>query len=355
MKVACVYIGEKCPRAERLAHASDEWHFMKVPVAASKPFFSRAINFVLLLLGMHGVYAARQSFDADLSEFDAVVCHDLILLPWLLTHGTNAQSQQLLIMADLREYYPRHFEHSLWWRLIWGRYYDYLVRIELPRAQACVTVSAGLAKLYATDYGVDAVVIHSYAEASGLSWQPTAEPIRLVHMGNASRHRCLENMIEAVAMAKADLQLDLFLVSTDDRYHRELRQLADALPNVRICKPVPFAEIHRTLNEYDVGLFTSPASTINLEFSLPNKIFDYVQANLAIVVSPLPDCAEFVEQWGVGVVAEAATAQAIAKVLENLDTANVDATKARAHAVAQQLNAQKFRDAFKTQLTRLVQ
>ena len=347
MKVACVYIADTCPRAERLAHTFGSWTFVKVPVLTSKPSWSRAINFLLLLCGLHSLYAARQSYTLDLSEYDAVVCHDLILLPWLINHY-----RECLIVVDLREYYPRHFEHSFWWRLIWGRYYDYLVRNQLSFAQACVTVSKGLSNLYRTNYGIDAKTIESYAEASGLNYRASSKPIRLVHMGNASRHRQLENMIEALDCTDGDYDLDLFLVRTDDRYYQELKRRVNSTKYIRLRKPVPFSEIHKTLNDYDIGLFTVPATT-NLKHSLPNKIYDYIQANLAILVSPLPDCADFVERWGVGKVAKSANPKAIAEVLDALDVHEIDAMKQRSHAVSLNLHAGEFRDAFRNELARL--
>jgi hypothetical protein len=48
-------------------------------------------------------------------RFDLVVCHDLELLP--LAAGIAGSGR---LVFDAREYYPRHFEDRLTWRILYG-------------------------------------------------------------------------------------------------------------------------------------------------------------------------------------------------------------------------------------------
>jgi glycosyltransferase involved in cell wall biosynthesis len=52
----------------------------------------------------------------------------------------------------------------------------------------------------------------------------------------------------------------------------------------------------------DVGLFTPPLDTEQRSLSLPNKLFEYIGAGLAVIVTPGDDLKEIVLRHGVGAV-----------------------------------------------------
>ena len=49
-----------------------------------------------------------------------------------------------------------------------------------------------------------------------------------------------------------------------------------------------------------------PSDGLNFQFSLPNKLFDYLHAGVPVVCSDLPVAGRFVREEGMGVVAKAA-------------------------------------------------
>ena len=270
-------------------------------------------------------------------SFDVVVSFDLLLLPFLFQHFPGAR-----IVLDAREWYPGQFTNSLKWRLTWGRQYHLLCRRYLRRVAALTTVSAGLAKLYRHEYGVAGEVLHSYCEASDLAPSPVGTPIRLVHHGNATRHRSLENMIEWAERLGAHYQLDLILAASDPVYLRELEARVSRVTNVKLLPERPREELVEALNSYDIGLFAPPASTQNLRYSLPNKLFEYVQARLMVVVSPLADAASLVEESGLGVVASAATGNALADCIGQIGVDAIAAAKRRVDRQAKRMHARNY-------------
>ena len=280
---------------------------------------------------------ALQPGDQVPDSFDVVISFDLLLLPFLFKHFPGAR-----IVLDAREWYPGQFTNSLKWRLTWGRQYHLLCRKYLRRVAALTTVSAGLAKLYRRGYGVTGEVLHSYCEASGLRPSPVGAPIRLVHHGNATRHRSLENMIECVERLGAHYRLDLILAASDPVYLRELEARVSRVTNVRLLPERPREELVEALNSYDIGLFAPPASTQNLRYSLPNKLFEYVQARLMVVVSPLADAASLVEESGLGVVASAATGNALADCIGQIGVDAIAAAKRRVDWQAKRMHARNY-------------
>src|SRR5690606_14748561 len=145
---------------------------------------------------------------------------------------------------------------------------------------------------------------------------PVSSPVRLVHSGACLRNRDLHVMVEAVLAAArepdpVDVTLDLYLTPNDPAYLEELRGLAAGSGGVvTVHEPVPYADLLPLLNGYDVGVHVLPPSSFNNANALPNKVFDYVQARLGLLVGPSPEMAMLVHRHELGVVAPAFDAQA---------------------------------------------
>jgi hypothetical protein len=144
-------------------------------------------------------------------------------------------------------------------------------------------------------------------------------------------------MIDAVALAESrtpgGMTLDLVLAPGDPSYIVELDARAAAAGGaVRVLPPVPFDEIVPVLTGYDVGIFVCPPTTFNLLHALPNKLFEFVQARLGIVVGPSPEMARIVREHGLGVVADGFTVEDTARALSELRPERVASFKAASDA-----------------------
>jgi hypothetical protein len=163
----------------------------------------------------------------------------------------------------------------------------------------------------------------------------------MIHHGAADPQRCLELMIEATDQLSDRVTLDLMLVPRSARYYARLERMVASRQHVHLIAPVGQREIVRRCNIYDVGVYLLPPRNENLRHALPNKVFEFIQARLALAVGPSPEMAGLVQQWGCGVVAEGFTQQALASVLSGLTAESVAAFKRRAHEAAAHLNAER--------------
>ena len=245
------------------------------------------------------------------------------------------------VLLDLHEYSPLlNEEHPAWKRRI-GPYYAWLVRKYAPRAGAVTTVGRGLAAQYERVFGVHAQVVTNAAPYAELPVGPVGEVIRLVHSGACLRNRRLDLLVDAVARARVPVTLDLFLTANDPGFLAELRARAAAPGSaVTVHDPVPYPELVATLNGYDVGVHVLPPVNFNNRNALPNKIFDYVQARLALLVGPTPEMAQMVQDFDLGVVTSDFTAAALADALDTLTPDRVAGYKAASARAARELSAQ---------------
>jgi glycosyltransferase involved in cell wall biosynthesis len=172
---------------------------------------------------------------------------------------------------------------------------------------------------------------------------PVAEPFRLIHVGMADERRRLEDTIEAVRSLDDRFHLDLVLARDND-YRRRLERLVEEEARIRVLPPVPNTELIAFANRYDIGVFLLPARYPNQLHVLPNKLFDYIQARLAIAIGPSPEMAAIVREWDCGVVADSFESDALAAALASLDPAEVKRMKVNADRAAHVLTADANRD-----------
>jgi hypothetical protein len=205
------------------------------------------------------------------------------------------------------------------------------------------TVSEGIAHDFRERAGVAPRLVTNAPPFVPLQPTEVREPIRLIHIGLADERRRLEDTIAAVRLLDDRFTLDLVL-ARENAYRRQLERLAAEDERVRVLPPVPSEALVSFANDYDVGVFLLPARFPNQVHVLPNKLFDYIQARLAVAIGPSREMARIVEEWNCGVVAASFTPEAFAEALAGLTAQDIQRMKSNADRAAQVLNADRNRD-----------
>lgn len=268
-------------------------------------------------------------------SWDVVLANDVETVPLALSLDAGG------VHADLHEYAPRQNEESWRWRWFVAPFQRWLVRTQVSRADSVTTVGPELAREYAREFGIEAVVVVNAAPYAERLPQPVHDPLRLVHSGLARRNRSLEVMLDAVRQTMRPVTLDLYLMPNDPAYLAELRDRVADLPQIRFHDPVPPEDLGDRLSECDMGVFVLPPLTFNYRFTLPNKLFDFVQARLGVLVGPSPEMAALVREHDLGLILDDFGTESLARALDKLTDDQVVAFKAASHAVASQLSAQR--------------
>lgn len=275
-------------------------------------------------------------------QYDIILANDIETLPLAFELSKGSK-----VLFDAHEYAPRHFEDKLVWRIFFSRFNQFLCKKYLPLVDAMLTVGHGLANEYSKYSPVHPIILTNanyYTDLTPTSTDP--KKIKLVHHGAANPSRQLELMIEAMQYLDDRFTLDMILLTpsiANKKTKAYLNILKDKIagnPKVKILPPVESSEVINLIHKYDVGIFLLPPINFNYKNTLPNKLFDFVQARLAIAVGPTPEMADLVIKNDLGVVSTEFTAKSFAKALAPLTHEKIDYFKNKSNMVAKKLSAE---------------
>ncbi|MCK8608653.1 glycosyltransferase family 1 protein [Agromyces sp. C10] len=307
----------------RIPSDAPAWRFDRVALVLRR--FERAYR------GNRAVVEAQRLLGER--TFDVVLANDLDTVP--LAIGLRPRGG---VHADLHEYTPRQRYEDLRWRIFFAPLMAWLVRRYVRRADSVTTVGEGVAAEYERVFGIRAGVATNAAPYVAAAPTPVGEPIRLVHSGAGLRNRSITLMIDAVERATRPVTLDLYLTENDPGLIAEIRDRQSE--RVRLHPPVPYADLIRKLAEYDVGVFVLPPINFNYRWALPNKLFDFVQARLGIIVGPSPEMAGVVQRHGLGTVTAGFDADDLTREIDALTPERVAEWKAASDRAAAELSSE---------------
>lgn len=186
------------------------------------------------------------------------------------------------------------------------------LRIEsaiFPHLKNVITVNRVIASVFEKKYGVPVHVIRNISPKLS-DFQPDtklAERIKgkrkmLILQGSGiNKDRGAE---EAVAMMQYLDDMLLVIIGGGDVFD-SLKQMVKDLKisdRVLIIGKLPYDELLKYTQIADLGLSLDKGSNLNYEYSLPNKVFDYIQCRIPLFVSNRRVVAKLVKDNDIGVV-----------------------------------------------------
>lgn len=270
-------------------------------------------------------------------EFDLILCNDVPSAPlaFMLRSHTGGK-----IYLDAHEFTPRHWEGKKGFEKK-KPYLEFLMQEYVSKVDYGTTVCRSIADFYTNDYGfnIDDVVMNLPEYNDLLPSEVNAEQIKMVHHGVANSVRKLESLVDIVRLLDTRFTLDFYIINNTSSAYLDLVAYAKSEPRVRFCEPVSTGDIPAVLNEYDIGLLTFEPVTVNLEYMLPNKFFEFIQARLALAIWPSVEVLRLLREYDLGISSETFSVAGLSKMLNELTAEDVFRYKNNSHAAAQVLNS----------------
>lgn len=261
---------------------------------------------------------------------DVIHANDCLTLPSAMA---VKRARGTRLVYDSHEFATEEHADNIRWRLVAQQHVREIERCFIGQADCVITVSEGIArelqKLYAMTFKPTVVRNTPAYEQIGLA--PFAQPRRLLFHGIMKRGRGIEATIAALQYLP-----DCVLTLRGDGaplYEKKLRSYAAQLgvdSRVSFEAAVRPEDVVRRAADSHIGVFCAPTETRHNRFAMPNKIFEYFMAGLAVVVAADTDLAELVAEYKCGVTAASSTPEAIAAAINDIQSDALQTMRMRA-------------------------
>jgi glycosyltransferase involved in cell wall biosynthesis len=253
-----------------------------------------------------------------------------------------AMDQGVPFAYDTHELAVDEYAERWAWRLLQRPVIAAIEGTAMREAAFVSCVSEGIARRLAQFYKLGEVplAVRNMPAYESAGFQPTGERVRVLYHGLVSPGRGLEACIESVPLWRPEFSLTIRGPGSPE-YLAHLAGIArehGVTDRVTFAQAIPMVELVRSAAEHDVGLFALPSHSLQNVYALPNKLFEYIMAGLALCVSDLPEMARILKERDLGLLIEAVTPQAIAAGINCLDRSTIDKYKRNALAAARELN-----------------
>lgn len=240
-------------------------------------------------------------------------------------------------MIDLREFYPLEYENDLAWLETFGKLFSFLCESYLPSVDLALTVSEGLQQRYKEAYGLSCELFLSLPPFFDLTPSEN-QRIELIYHGFISHDRESENLLEIATSLDSHLHLNIIALSNQPQFLESFTTQAQKIPSISLLPPVALQEIIPFTNRFDLGLITLKPNGFNNTHAMPNKLFEYIQARLGIISTPLPCIKPMLEKYRLGLCSKDFETSSLIALLNSLDKQRVQTLKKEAHQASQSLN-----------------
>jgi glycogen synthase len=275
------------------------------------------------LLNVRMLKAAR-----GLGRFDVVHANDLDTLP---AASVLARRWRARLVYDAHEIYSSQEPDAPRIHLALS---SSIERRLAAGADAVVTVSAPIADELTARLRLRSapfVVLNCPSLVDLPVEQPPGDFLRVVYQGAMGPGRDLADLLDA-AEVPGSFHLTIRVANADLAALRKDVRRRNLEERISVVDPVDPTRLVDALAGFDVGLIINRPVTRNDELVLPNKLFEYLMAGLAVVAPALPSLREVIEEEEVGALFEPADPVSLGSALAKLSAEGDEVARMKVNA-----------------------
>ena len=287
------------------------------------PFFYAEYNFRLFLLLLF-------------TRFDLLLANDL---DTLAANFLAAKIKHKPLVYDSHEYFTEVPElinrpriKSIW---------EALEGMMVPKLKYAYTVCNSIANIYNEKYGVVFKVVRNVPFKNFVPYEMKKEnkvEKIVLYQGAVNIGRGLKQAILSMQF----LDHTKLIIAGDGDIKNELETLVvenSLQQKVEFVGRLPIDELGELTASADLGLSIEEDLGLNYRFALPNKLFDYIQANVPVLITDLPEMAALVQKYQIGEITASLKPEALAQKIKNslTDTVKRETWKENLKVAAKEL------------------
>ncbi len=319
MKKACLSVTNDLVTDQRVLKVSDFLHrrgFNVLLVGRKKPDSPvfrhdniKGFRFRMLFhkgFLFYAEYNLKLFFYLLFQKNDLLVSNDLdTLLPNFLV----SKIKRIPLVYDTHEYFTGSTElmHRPFVRKTWKQIEKWI----FPQLKHVFTVNHSIADFYEEEYGVKIRVVRNipkkFTQSEKLSrgdvgW-PSDKKIVLMQGGAINIDRGAEELIQAMQPQYGLKDVLLYFIGSGDVWNQIQQLTSDMNLNnvVKFIPRMPYEKLMQYTALADLGVSIDKPVSPNYQYSLPNKLFDYIGAGVPVMASSLVEVKGVVEGYDLGV------------------------------------------------------
>lgn len=280
-----------------------------------KHFFNKGMFF-------YAEFSLRLFFFLLCRKVDVIWANDLDTLP-AASFAKSLRRSKLLIY-DSHEYFTEvpELQNNNFARSVWL----FFEKLCVPKVDFAFTVNKSIADVYTNKYGIPFHILRNmpYKNLNKLIKTkaelglPQDKFLVILQGSGINIDRGAEEAIEAFGLLPD--RFVLVIAGSGDVISALKNRVKEMHWEHKILffDRMPYSLLMQYTQSCNVGLSLDKDTNLNYRFSLPNKIFDYIQAHIPVLVSNLPELKRVVDEYKVGEVVMNHNPQTIADAIQKL-------------------------------------
>jgi glycosyltransferase involved in cell wall biosynthesis len=246
------------------------------------------------------------------NHVDVILANDL---DTLVAAGFVSKIKNIKIIYDSHELFTEvpELETSPRKRQIWLKF----EQRHIKRVHSSYTVCKSIADFYNKKYDTNMQVIRNLPFKREFPADYQVRPKNLIYQGALNKDRGIDLMISAMQYIDG---YNLIVAGKGDLEN----QLKEHAKDLKLDKRVIFTGNLSFDNLYELtktarlGFSLEQGDSLNYKYSLPNKVFDYIQAGVPVVCSNLPEMRNIIDKYNCGITISPKNAEELASVINEL-------------------------------------
>jgi glycosyltransferase involved in cell wall biosynthesis len=269
-------------------------------------------------------YNIRLFFLLLFSKVDVMLANDTDTLP---ANYLASKLRRKKLVFDAHELFPEvpELAHRPKVKRFWQKIEDWI----FPHLNYCYTVCQPIADYYNQKYKINMQVVRNVPYCAA----PVNEKLLhytdkkiLLYQGSINLGRGLEWIIDAMPLINNAV---LVIIGDGDM----MNHLKERVKNLQLEEKIFFlgrvsgSELHKYTPSADLGLCLLENRGLNYYYSLPNRIFDYLQAGVPVLATDFPEISNIVKKYNTGIIVNHYEPEYLANVLNNFFTKGFDTSR----------------------------
>lgn len=275
-------------------------------------------------------------------SYDIIHCNDLETLP--VGYFRKLLNRRVKVVYDAHEFEIFRSSHSHPTRLWLNK------KIEkwfIKSANAVITVSDSIADEYVKMYNITRPYLIYNCPSNSFSDNKTYNIFRekfnirpdqkiFIFQGALTFGRGIDFIIDSFSKMKTDKYVSILMGFGS--YEAKIETASKENNNIYLHPAVDMRDIDMYTKSADWGLLTTEPISKNNDLSLPNKLFEYVMAEIPIIAFPTYEIKNKVKSNNIGIVADDFTTEALTKAIELASKTNSNSYKESLQKMKQEYN-----------------